>query len=344
MTKNKKPKVVVLVPRDDNSAPINVAKSILRGVFDYGCNAKMVVIFKPNIAVKILNVSTWKLVNSHSIQSDVLSGILKIFFGFKWIVTLHCDPYLHFEDRYGRAVAEKLANFWVFVIKKSDLVICLSESIRQKMLDKGCTTSLIRNGIKAVSQQSEQILDNEIVDRLNQLRCGRILVVTIAAARGIKNIELMLMSMQLDSSLCFAHFGDGPGLTRLADLARELGIQERCVFFGHQDGASKYLRFADVYLNCSLTEGSPLAIIEAMAYGIPIIAPRIPPFSEFIDPINTFTYVGFEPSAIVNKIWDVVLDWRSASHAIRKLFEEQFKYEKMVERYFKTFTDLLIVK
>jgi 1,2-diacylglycerol 3-alpha-glucosyltransferase len=70
--------------------------------------------------------------------------------------------------------------------------------------------------------------------------------------------------------------GDGPEREHLEALTAELGIAEQCIFTGFLFGNEliETLGQADVYLTGSKSENMPLALMEAMAVGLPIVAVR----------------------------------------------------------------------
>lgn len=69
--------------------------------------------------------------------------------------------------------------------------------------------------------------------------------------------------------------GAGPDLQQLEQQARELGLAERVHFTGWVEETRKWqiLRCADVYASASMHEGFGLVYLEALATGLPIIAP-----------------------------------------------------------------------
>ncbi|SCZ65906.1 glycosyltransferase [Thiohalomonas denitrificans] len=69
--------------------------------------------------------------------------------------------------------------------------------------------------------------------------------------------------------------GDGPELPALQALAEDLGIADRVHFAGRRDDIPALLPALDLFLLPSLTEGLPMAMLEAMAAGIPVIASRV---------------------------------------------------------------------
>ena len=68
--------------------------------------------------------------------------------------------------------------------------------------------------------------------------------------------------------------GDGPLEPELRRLAEDLGIATRVRFLGQRDDVPELLRASDIYLHSSPSEGFGLAVLEAMAAGLPIVASR----------------------------------------------------------------------
>lgn len=76
--------------------------------------------------------------------------------------------------------------------------------------------------------------------------------------------------------------GDGPIRDRLHDLAVEHNLGAAVTFAGHVDDIAGRLRQADVLLRPSYTEGLPLAVLEAMACGVPVICSTVPGNTEIV--------------------------------------------------------------
>jgi glycosyltransferase involved in cell wall biosynthesis len=70
--------------------------------------------------------------------------------------------------------------------------------------------------------------------------------------------------------------GDGPERSRLRALAATLGIEARVRFPGFVPDASRLLPAFDVYVSAGRKEGLPLALLEAMACGLPAAVTRVP--------------------------------------------------------------------
>ena len=69
--------------------------------------------------------------------------------------------------------------------------------------------------------------------------------------------------------------GSGPLMQRNQQLARQLGIAEQVIFAGYQQDVADFYKMADLFLFPSQREGLSLALMEAMANGLPVICSDI---------------------------------------------------------------------
>src|SRR5262249_48565199 len=76
--------------------------------------------------------------------------------------------------------------------------------------------------------------------------------------------------------------GCGPLDDALRAQSRELGLCESVRFLGFSDDVRPYLEAADVYVSASEKEGMPLALVEAMACGLPAVVTDISGNSEAV--------------------------------------------------------------
>ncbi len=66
--------------------------------------------------------------------------------------------------------------------------------------------------------------------------------------------------------------GDGPRRKEIEDLAGDLIAAGRLLSLGFRDDVSDLMQAADICVSASLTEGLPLAVVEALALGRPVVA------------------------------------------------------------------------
>jgi len=95
----------------------------------------------------------------------------------------------------------------------------------------------------------------------------------VARLAPVKNHSLLLRAMeQLDSRFHLVLVGDGASRQELAQLASQLHIQHRVHFAGEIRSSLNLHQFFDASVLCSLSEGFPNSIIEALAAARPVVA------------------------------------------------------------------------
>jgi glycosyltransferase involved in cell wall biosynthesis len=92
-----------------------------------------------------------------------------------------------------------------------------------------------------------------------------------------KNQALLLRAAGplLGRRACVVLVGDGPLRGELAELAALLGVSEFVHLVGARTDVPGLLNAFDAFVLCSDTEGLPLAVPEAMATGLPVVATRV---------------------------------------------------------------------
>jgi glycosyltransferase involved in cell wall biosynthesis len=87
-----------------------------------------------------------------------------------------------------------------------------------------------------------------------------------------KGFDLAVRALGALQEATLVLVGDGPERERLEQLAAELGVASRLVFVGWSDEPRRYLPGFDALLLPSRHEGFPLAVVEGMLAGLPVVA------------------------------------------------------------------------
>ena len=173
----------------------------------------------------------------------------------------------------------------------------------------------------------------------------RPLVLTIARLDAQKGITHLLDAAASVPNAFFAIAGDGPDRASLEAHASSLGITERVRFLGHRRDVPGLLAIADLFVLPSLYEGLPLAALEAMAAGVPVVATAIGGTSEIVRDGETGTLVppadgAALAAAIARVLSDRERTTRLAS-AARALVQREYSVESMVRSVSAVYEELL---
>lgn len=110
-----------------------------------------------------------------------------------------------------------------------------------------------------------------------------------------KGTDVLLASFALlaerRDDVTFMIVGDGTQRAKMEALSRSLGIQEETYFSGwaEPEAVADLLRASDVYFLPSVAEGLPIAVLESLACGTPVVATPVGDLSRIIqDGANGF--------------------------------------------------------
>ena len=110
--------------------------------------------------------------------------------------------------------------------------------------------------------------------RRPSLRC-----ITVGRLVPVKAYDVLIDALALTanriSGLSLQIVGDGPLLNELRAKVRGAGLDDRVSFAGAVPEPERLLAGADLFIMSSMSEGLPIAVLEAMAAGLPVIATRV---------------------------------------------------------------------
>ncbi|GIX03714.1 MAG: glycosyl transferase family 1 [Planctomycetaceae bacterium] len=147
---------------------------------------------------------------------------------------------------------------------------------------------VIPNGMELppiVTEQQRRLAREQILNRVKWpsdsfLACyvGR-----LAAQKRVQDIIWAVETLrQIRPQLRLLIVGDGPERTRLESFARAVGCQQHVAFCGFQEDVSRYFMAADVFCLASSFEGQSNSLMEAMAWGCPVVVSNIPENLELV--------------------------------------------------------------
>lgn len=141
--------------------------------------------------------------------------------------------------------------------------------------------------------------------------------------------------------------GDGPLKNDLMDETNMLGISDRVFFLGHRTDISDLLSSMDIFVQPSKDFGGetfPVAILEALSIGLPVVASEVGDLSTLVNETNgilTNPEDVQQLSALLNSLISNKGRIIELGKNSRKKFESEFTVEIMTERMEKVYNRVL---
>ena len=267
----------------------------------------------------ILRAQSFDLIHTHGYFADIIGIPASKMLGLPQISTCHGfisnDMNLKIYNRLDK-----------YSLRFCEKVIAVSEEIKKHLLRNGVKESkivVIQNAVQN-SYGETNILENRIEKRrLLSIEDNEFIIGYLGRLSKEKGVQYLidagLILKEKDEAVRILIIGDGPKREELESLAKEKGLEKEIIFTGFQNDVEKWLPALDVFVLSSLTEGTPMALLEAMAAGIPVIA----------------TSVGGVPNVIengVNGILTNAADSKALADKIMTLMHNPSIGKKMVDK------------
>ena len=166
--------------------------------------------------------------------------------------------------------------------RSSDALIAVSPEVRDELVGLGVARpekfAVIRLGIPLEERLGDATADLDY-RHLYGIPRDAFVVGWVGRMTGVKDTASTLEILRatrdrgVEAVLCLV--GDGPERGELEQAARDLGVARSCFFVGYQEDVAGYYRLFDAFLLPSVTEGTPVSAIEALASGTPVVANRV---------------------------------------------------------------------
>lgn len=214
------------------------------------------------------------------------------------------------------------------------------------------TVSVIHNGVSASEGLRPDPVARGVLAAAMLCDPRDFLVVMVARLSLDKGQDIAMRAMaelRTEPSVRLAIVGTGPEAVsaQLRRLARQLGVADRVMLLGQREDARRLMRGADLVLQLGREEGLPLAMLEAMAEGTPVIATRAGGVEEALVGLDTVLPPANDAalaSMLARRIGDLANDpsrTKALGQALHARWKEQFTERQMVDRHAELIADVL---
>jgi len=218
---------------------------------------------------KLLNQRRFDLVHAHIFASAAAAAIATRGKGLPLVITEHTE-----------ASWQTWRTRWIsrWVYRRARRVIAVSTPIERRLIERDGTppglVTLIPNAVIPASDETPDLAGTLPDGWLEGPLVG--VVARLQPEKGVANfLKAAARVSGISPNARFLIVGDGPLREELLGLARRLGISERVRFLGYRTDSRALIGLMDLLVVPSLTEGSPLIVLEAMAAGVPVVASAV---------------------------------------------------------------------
>jgi glycosyltransferase involved in cell wall biosynthesis len=225
----------------------------------------------------------------------------------------------------------------------TDKIVCVSRAVRRFVVEvEGISekkASLIYNGVgeadlfeadqdRSITRESLGIGDEDMV------------VITVASLAPHKGHTVLLHAarvvLERHGNLRFVIVGDGPLRQELESHVQEMRLSLKVAFTGQRKDVAPLLRLADLFvLPSTEREGLGIALIEAMAEGLPVVGTRLGGIPEVIDEgVNGLLVAPGNSHELAAALEGLIMDRarrQEMGRAGRRIYEQRFTAADMVQ-------------
>jgi glycosyltransferase involved in cell wall biosynthesis len=193
-----------------------------------------------------------------------------------------------------------------------DARIAVSAAVRASLPARlAIRTDVIRHGIDVPAVAVQRVDRTQVRRELDV--DGMLVVGTVANLRATKGWPDLLVAARhvLDEvdNACFVAVGQGPMEHEIEALHRSLRLGDRFRLMGYRTDAVRLMAGCDLFCLASHHEGLPVAVMEAMALGLPIVATDVGGVGELVvDQIHGRLVPPHQSDALANALIELLTD------------------------------------
>jgi glycosyltransferase involved in cell wall biosynthesis len=283
------------------------------------------------------------IIHSHNFKSNITSAL----FGSKSakrVATIH-GPFEPMKGLRGRKMAVyQRINRWS-LRSRFDRIVVVSQELSRGPLLRGISVdrlAIIRNAIPVTAEDENSGYERDrnpndaftigTAGRLEVVKGNHVLLDAFASALPkLGNARLLV-------------FGEGPEESNLKSQARSMGIESSVELAGFEEDIRRAFSQLDLLVIPSLDEGLPLILLEAMSYGLPVLAASVGEIPRVLEngAAGLLVRPG-DPIELAERLVEAKnsADLKSLSRRARDVVRHNYDAEAMAARYLSLFRSLL---
>lgn len=284
-------------------------------------------------ATRIIAMTQPDIIHAHNLYFNLtaIAPIIKNLQQLPLVTTLHLPKMV-----YGKALLDFLIQAYEktigqMVVQSSDRLIAVSRSVLTYAIAdlkaSGSKTVLIPNGVDtSVYRPSTKKPESPRITYIGRLVANKGPQYLVRAAPDI---------VRTHPEVRVQIVGEGPLKNMLMRQVESRGIEDHVQFLGNVRDVLPILQETTIFVRPSLTEGMSLAVLEAMACGLPVIASGVEGNAEIIDDQKTgFLVPPANSKSLVEAIVHLLNDRETAHETgrnARRKVEKLYDWQKIAD-------------
>lgn len=257
------------------------------------------------------------VLQTHGVKSHFiirLSGLNRM---YPWIAFHH-----------GYTAAARRVKFYNQLNRWSLRAARMVVTVCGPFAERLCSDGVAKRNIRVLHNSVEpappvpDVERDELRQKLGIVQSERVTLSVGRLSREKAHCDLLQAAAHLHArwpSMRVVLVGEGPERVRLESQAAKLGLQKAVLFAGQVANVQPFYAIAHVFVLPSLSEGSPNALLEALAAGIPVVCTAVGGVTELVDhEIHGLLTPPSEPEALAEAIERVFADADAAQERSRQ--------------------------
>ncbi|GLI94937.1 glycosyl transferase [Methylocystis echinoides] len=243
--------------------------------------------------------------------------------GVKRIIHVEHDVW-HYESPRRRRVMRAVAQF------VRPQIIAVSDKLEPTLVGvfPGHKVKTIANGVNVASFSLDRLAARRQLD----LGAASKVIGAVGRLEVVKGHDVLIESLLfLPQDVTLVIIGDGSQRASLESMARAISVSDRVRFIGHRDDVANLYAAFDVFCQPSRNEGLPLAVLEAQACDVPVIASAVGDMASAVCPHSGALVTPEAPRELASKLWEAFL--RPKMHSPIQFVQEHFGWDRTLAEY-----------
>jgi glycosyltransferase involved in cell wall biosynthesis len=246
------------------------------------------------------------VIQTHGYKSNTIGFALRMLCRRPWIGFAHG----FIDDSKKNRLYNRIERW---ALRRADRVVAVSESMKALLVRHGVSADSVRVIHNAIApNESVPSASGEEIRRQHGIASDEKVIGVIGRLNPEKGQTVFLNAMEQTvrnvSRVKALIIGDGQDRAMLEELCRGRGLSDHVLFLGYRKNIADYYQAIDLLVQPSFSEGSPNTVLEAMSFGVAVLATAVGGVPEIIQGGNGMLVPPNDPDALAKKMIELLSD------------------------------------